>query len=632
MNTYEKKYKEALGWIQSVYPTMTGADKEDAEHFFPELKESEDERVRKELCKAIWTYIPNEEAHEYIKWLEKQGKQNPVKWSEEDEKIKESIKKHIFNANDWYVSKVDGKIHNMLYNPTGKVESKFKVGDFIVNDYCKGRVIEITTDAYLLDTGQGIPFSCEHNVHLWTIADAKEGDVLVNGSNIFIFHFLNDTRLMGYCHVNTDNGRFYDDVGKNECLCLIDAIVNPATKEQRNLLFQKIKEAGYEWDSENNELKTIEQKPIDKTESKFHEGNWITNGDYTWEIVEVKPLDYILQSQDGNIVDDTISYADEHFHLWSIQDAKDGDVLVTPPIEGLEHNEQIFIFKAINSRDYVDDCIEYYGRLCDGVFYKNKTGYMGTTLDTFYPATKEQRELLFQKMGEAEYEWDANKKELKKFEPKFNVDDWIVADDSYRRIICHIDAINNNLIAQGYAVSDENGLIHDISFSEENKWHKWTIADAKDGDVIVCNINKAEIGGDVEKLPNITPTIFMYQNVVKDNDYIHSYCALYDESSLVLQNTMYYNKFVDNIHPATKEQRDLLFSKIEEANYKWDAENKELNKIESKTLDANKVIEWLKTTIKEVAENYGVYKETRLILPYHSVEDLINNFKEFFVL
>ena len=74
----------------------------------------------------------------------------------------------------------------------------------------------------------------------------------------------------------------------------------------------------------------------------------------------------------------------------------------------------------------------------------------------------------------------------------------------------------------------------------------------------------------------------------------------------------------------------LLFQKIKQEGYEWNSEKKELKKIESKTLDADKVIKWLKNTIKEVAENYGVYKETRLTLPYNSVEDLINDFKEDF--
>ena len=66
---------------------------------------------------------------------------------------------------------------------TNKVEPKFKVDDWIANDYCTGKVIALTDDAYLLDSGQGIPFSCEHNVHLWTIADAEADsniDVLLN--------------------------------------------------------------------------------------------------------------------------------------------------------------------------------------------------------------------------------------------------------------------------------------------------------------------------------------------------------------------------------------------------------------------------------------------------------------------
>jgi hypothetical protein len=68
------------------------------------------------------------------------------------------------------------------------------------------------------------------------------------------------------------------------------------------------------------------QKSVDNDESKFHEGEWITNGDYTWKIVVVNPLDYTLQSQDGNIVDDNISYVDKHFHLWTIQDAENKEL------------------------------------------------------------------------------------------------------------------------------------------------------------------------------------------------------------------------------------------------------------------------------------------------------------------
>jgi len=61
-------------------------------------------------CKVIEDALVNgdwDKIYAYIKRkLEKQGEQNPVD----------------FKAKDWYVSKVDGKIHNMTYNPTDKVE------------------------------------------------------------------------------------------------------------------------------------------------------------------------------------------------------------------------------------------------------------------------------------------------------------------------------------------------------------------------------------------------------------------------------------------------------------------------------------------------------------------------------
>lgn len=52
---YKEKYEKALEWMKSIYPTLTGADKEDAEHYFPELKESEDEdeRIRKVLIHIV---------------------------------------------------------------------------------------------------------------------------------------------------------------------------------------------------------------------------------------------------------------------------------------------------------------------------------------------------------------------------------------------------------------------------------------------------------------------------------------------------------------------------------------------------------------------------------------------------
>ena len=76
-------YKERLRLAKEALESGS-YDKDTIEYIFPELKESEDERIREKICKLLWDNAPYEEAQEYIAWLEKQGEQKPA-WSEEDE-------------------------------------------------------------------------------------------------------------------------------------------------------------------------------------------------------------------------------------------------------------------------------------------------------------------------------------------------------------------------------------------------------------------------------------------------------------------------------------------------------------------------------------------------------------------
>lgn len=169
------------------------------------------------------------------------------------------------------------------------------------------------------------------------------------------------------------------------------------------------------------------QKSADKVEPKFHEGEWITNGDYTWKIVEVKPLDYILQSQDGNVVDDTISHVDEQFHSFTIEDAKYGDVLFYDSICGFTfiyngiNPEGALLFSYIESNDGSPLLKYNIGKPNVGIGY--------ATDKNIYPATKEQRVTLFAKMREAGYEWDAEHKQLNKIEQKSAEDSCKNSDD-----------------------------------------------------------------------------------------------------------------------------------------------------------------------------------------------------------
>ena len=106
------------------------------------------------------------------------------------------------------------------------------------------------------------PIEVEKDLAYWTIQDAKDGDVLAAKDIVFMFKHMDKTGLSlckSYCEV----------IGNSKLGLGFDFSINsvhPATEEQYNLLFQKMHEAGYEWDAEKKELKKIEQKHIEWSE------------------------------------------------------------------------------------------------------------------------------------------------------------------------------------------------------------------------------------------------------------------------------------------------------------------------------------------------------------------------------
>ena len=149
-----------------------------------------------------------------------------------------------------------------------------------------------------------------------------------------------------------------------------------------------------------------EQKPTDKVEPKFKVGDWVVdNANYIWKIEGILNQFYILKDIEGGESRPTIEWTDNTFHLWTIQDAKDGDVL------------QLGVVTAIFQKYIGNGNCKCYCSVCDGIFEipsQDDDDYYGCHDAT--PATKEQRELLFKSMKDDGYEWDAEKKELKKIE------------------------------------------------------------------------------------------------------------------------------------------------------------------------------------------------------------------------
>ena len=151
-------------------------------------------------------------------------------------------------------------------------------------------------------------------------------------------------------------------------------------------------------------------------EPKFKVGDWVVNkfGD-SWHIDSLDKKNYQVSDGKGNYNYFPISKQDE-MHIWTIQDAKDSDILAFS-------NDTIVIFKDL----YNSTSFHSYCHIEDGIFDFNKDELPDWwNSEDFKPATKEQSDILFQKIQEACYKWNAETKILEKFvKPKFKVGDKI---------------------------------------------------------------------------------------------------------------------------------------------------------------------------------------------------------------
>lgn len=142
------------------------------------------------------------------------------------------------------------------------IKPKFDIGDWITNDKGHSYLIAAIDDGrYLFEIGgythEQLNWEYIENVdshyHLWTIEDAKAGDILVSSYQPFIYNGKFNNILVGaYCGLNVIN-RFV--VSKEEVRWTFNKDIKPATKEQRDILFKVMSEAWYMFDFEKRELK-----------------------------------------------------------------------------------------------------------------------------------------------------------------------------------------------------------------------------------------------------------------------------------------------------------------------------------------------------------------------------------------
>lgn len=221
---YEKKYKEVLGHAKRAIENIPDESLANwLKNIFPELKESEDEKIRKAIvaffeCQDDNTTYSFVTKQSILAWLERQREQKPT-----------------------------------------DVELRFKVGDWVVNKF--GHVWHVDSfdkKNYQISNGKDLEdcyfkITDQDQFHLWTIDDAKDGDVLAIGNEYFLFKGKIEHKssvYISHCFLDlAGTFRVTNGVDCGEFFPIENGIkVHPATKDQRNLLFRKMKEAGYEWD------------------------------------------------------------------------------------------------------------------------------------------------------------------------------------------------------------------------------------------------------------------------------------------------------------------------------------------------------------------------------------------------
>ena len=215
--------------------------------------------------------------------------------------------------------------------PADKVESKFYEGDWVVYDHRVYQVVELPKEGYInlgLRRNGKIEFAPSTYCRHWTIQDAREGDVLYlqkdGKEHIIIYKGVIKERfrtfVSAYCAYNGIVDAFcFADVSRYVDIAY--GGIMPASKEQRDFLFQKMKEAGYMWDTENKQLLSLkaepngEQKPANNVEPKFREGDSIQFkgfGHNRYTIKEVCGLSHYINTM-GNSMD--MSYTDANFEV-----------------------------------------------------------------------------------------------------------------------------------------------------------------------------------------------------------------------------------------------------------------------------------------------------------------------------
>ena len=317
---YEKKYNEALAKARTFYKKWDGVDAynsslaiSELKEIFPELKESGEEKLRKEMLQ-----IAKESEDSFYMVLTPKKRETLIAWLE-----------------------------NQDFN-------------------------------YTFEIKEGHWYKCVC-------------DYMLNNSDVMfkydrLYYCRRDWRLDG--EIDEINVK---DIGVNG----YKSFFRPATNQEiKDWLEKQGEQKPFNYESAN-----IQQKDFaPKVESKFRKGDFIKHNrvNIICKVILVNSVSYYVENIETR-VESELFYAEENFHLWTIEDIKDGNVLYSP-----EHN-LLWIYK--NKDTY---------HVATNLNYPHDISIDGDIVipSDVCPASKEQCDILLARLKKYGYTWDKDTKQL----------------------------------------------------------------------------------------------------------------------------------------------------------------------------------------------------------------------------
>lgn len=452
---------KAIEVVKSHYTANKQILNEALETLIPELKERDDEKIRKQILSFLKEFecdhYRNLDFSSWIAWLERKGEQDKqhlydvivALWDlldkidtfsdlkitdmDSDNPFRKLVhiaqERHKLVKSDGYDLFIDDvKITNhksrekqcecVIECPQNHQESNRPSGGIVLEDFNGGEGFYKLNLAYL---NKKQVEEVEEMVREWNNEPSTSEEDIKD--------------CIGLCLTDADEQRFKNyHTNLRDCLAWLEKQggqnTNPDVPTREVIL--SIWDLGNEWKELTNgcistehgtQLNYIQKhwhesecslkekqgkkKTTDKVKSKFNQGDWV---------IDKQGIVHQIENVIENMTNHTYGYdivgggyfndEVEGVRLWTIDDAKDGDVIVCDSKHGRQEIGIVKRYVAKYGMCFVAYCFVDW----DGIFRVSE--YMGSR--NIHPATKEQRDALFAKMKDEGYEWDAEKKELKK--------------------------------------------------------------------------------------------------------------------------------------------------------------------------------------------------------------------------